>query len=249
MSELLDDISTGTNDDIKVWDNSMRAKYVIVVFSLMTVFLAVGLYTSYSELQLLDRVLLGDVVTHEEVNDNDIHQGGIAIIQLLIQFIAMILFLNWFRRAYANLERVGISTLSHKENMTVWAWFIPIYNLFAPAKIMYEIWVVTQRKIKEFDSSYVFKRGFLSIGLWWLLFVIASILSRYAIRQSGKGDTIEEIIDVSELIMISDAIFLPAALCVIWLVAQVSKMEEKLAQEVKKAGGRILDPQGLSNPN
>lgn len=130
--------------------------------------------------------------------------------------------------------------MDYSESMAVWAWFIPLIVFFRPVQIMYEIWTETQEKIKKMDSTYVIKNGVLIIGLWWALFIISNFVGRYVLKTAFKDETLEQLIESSQAILISDILQIPEALLVILIVYQLSKMESKLAEEVKKSGGHIV---------
>ncbi|MCQ0113045.1 DUF4328 domain-containing protein [Zhouia amylolytica] len=225
---------------IEIWDNTKRAKNLMIIFWILTGLTFIAIISGYFELQLLENVKLGIFPDESEVYANDLRQGIIGIIQTGIYITSIILFLNWFRRAYGNLHRLGISYLKHKESMAVWAWFIPIIVLFRPVQIMNEIWNETQEKIKKFDSTYIIKNGGLIIGLWWALFIISNIIGRYVLRTVFKAETVEQLIEGSQALLLSDFMQIPEALLVILIVFQLSKMETKLAKEVQQAGGNII---------
>ena len=124
--------------------------------------------------------------------------------------------------------------------MAVWTWFIPIISFFRPVQIMSEIWTETQEKIKKLDASYIKKNGGLIIGLWWTLFILSNFIGRYVLKTAFKQDTIEQLIEGTQAILLSDAMQIPEALLVILIVVKLSKMEAKLAKEVKSSGGNIV---------
>ena len=74
---------------------------------------------------------------YPEVIQYDLLYGVFSLIFLVIMIISYVRFIKWFRRAYCNLNRVGIAT-DKKEGWAAGAWFIPIYSLFAPFQIMKE---------------------------------------------------------------------------------------------------------------
>ena len=222
---------------IEIWDNSKRAKNLIIIFWVLTGLTLIGIISGYFELQLLKNAQIGIYASESEANASDLRQGIIGIAQTGIYIASIVLFLNWFRRAYGNLHRFGINYLKHKESMAVWAWFIPIIFLFRPVQIMNEIWNETQEKIKKFDSIY---NGGLIIGLWWTLFIISNFIGRYVMKTAFKDETIEQLIEGSQAMLISDVLQIPEALLVILIVFQLSKMETKLAKEVKKSDGNIV---------
>jgi hypothetical protein len=225
---------------IEIWDNSKRAKNLMIIFWVLTGLTLIAIISGYFELELLKNTQLGIYADESEVNASDLRQGIIGIFQIGIYIASVILFLNWFRRAYGNLYRVGITYLKHKESMAVWAWFIPIIVFFRPVYIMNEIWNETQEKIKKFDSTYNIKNGGLIIGLWWTLFIISNFIGRFVLKTAFKDETIEQLIEASQAILISGVMQILEALLVILIVFQLSKMESKLAKEVKKSGGNIV---------
>lgn len=161
-------------------------------------------------------------------------QGVIGLVQLGLYVTSIVVFLNWFRRAYGNLHSVGIHNIKYKESMAVWAWFIPIIWFYRPVQIMNEIWIKTQERIKKLDSSYVIKSGGLIIGLWWTLFILSNFVGRYVLKSTIKQDTIQQLIEGSKATIILDIMQIPEALLVIFIINKLSKMESKLADEVKK---------------
>ena len=225
---------------IEIWDNTKRAQNLILTFWILIGLTFIGIISGYFELELLQNAQNGLYVDESEANANDLRQGVIGITQTILFIISIVLFLNWFRRAYGNLHRVGISYLNHSETMAVWAWFIPIIVLFRPVQIMNEIWNETQIKIKKFDSRYIIKNGGFMIGLWWTFFIVSNVVGRYVMSTAFKDETIEQLIDASEAMLISDLIQVPEALLVVLIVSQLSKMEIKLAEEVRKSGGSIV---------
>lgn len=105
---------------------------------------------------------------------------------------------------------------------------------------MNTIWNTTQKQIKKYDSSYVIKEGDL-IRTWWVLFIVSNFIVRIMKPASSfKQSEIEKGINDLWAILVSDILQIPEAILVVYLVYQLSKMESKLADEVKKSGGNVL---------
>ncbi len=226
--------------NIEIWDNSKRARTLKIVFWVITGLTVIGIISSFLELVLLKKALAGDFVTEQEATLNDLRQGIIGLLQTGIYITSVVVFLNWFRRAYGNLHRLGITYLKHSESMAVWTWFIPIIVLFRPVQIMSEIWRETQESLKKYDTSYKIIGGSLIIGLWWTLFIVSNLIGRYVMSVGFKQDTVEQLIEGTEAYLISDILQIPEALLVILIVHKLSTAESKLAAEVKKSGGNIV---------
>ena len=234
MNELEKNEENKLSPKIEIWDNSKRAKNLIIIFWILTGLTLIAIIFEYFELQLLKNFQIGIYVDESEANTSDLRQGIIEIVQIGVYIASIVLFLSWFRRAYGNLHRVGITYIKHKETVAVWTWFVPIVWFFRPVQIMNEIWTEIQEKIKKFDHTYVKKSGGLLIGLWWTLFIISNFIGRYVFKAELKQETVEQLIESSEIILISDILKVTEALLVILIVCQLSKMETKLAKEVKK---------------
>lgn len=237
MDEIIKEESI---EKLEIWDNSKRAKIVMIIFWILTGLTVIGIVSGYFELEILKNAQQGEFISDEEANASDIRQMIIGLLQTGLYIASIVVFLNWFRRAYGNLHRIGITYLKHKESMAVWSWFIPIIFLFRPVQIMNEIWTETQEKIKKYDSNYNLKSRGLIIGLWWTLFIISNFIGRYVLKTAFKDETIEQLIEGSQAILVSDIMQIPEALLVLLIVFQLSKMELKLAEEVKKSGGNIV---------
>lgn len=219
---------------IEMKDNSGRAKVLLTVFTVVVGLTLIGLLSGYNELKLLRRAQLGAYISQSEVETSDMIQRIVGLSQIVLYITSVVVFLNWFRRAYENLHRAG-ANLRHKESMAIWAWAIPIVWFYRPVQIMTEIWNETQAKIKMFDSLYVIRNGGLIIGIWWTFFILSNFVGRYVIRTAFKQDTIEQLIEGSKATFVSDMLQVPEALFVMLIVYKLSKMEAKLTDEVKKS--------------
>lgn len=225
---------------IEIWSNEKRAKIVMIIFWCIIALTIIGIVSDLFELELLEQAQAGMYISEDEALASDMRQMIIGILQLGLFITSVVVFLNWFRRAYANLERVGMS-IKHKENWSVWSWFVPIIVLFRPVQIMYEIWNKTQEKIKHLNADYVLKAGGVLIGVWWALFIISNFIGRYVFQTAFKDDTIEQLIESSRAYLISDIMQIPEALILIFIVFYVSKFETMLAREVIEAGGVVVE--------
>lgn len=225
---------------VKIWDNSIRAKQLVTVFYTLIVITFFVIISNYMELLLLEEVQEGFYVSESAVNLNDIRQGIVAITQIVIYILSIVFFLNWFRRAYGNLHRIGIQHMEHEENMALWTWFIPIIVWFRPVQIMNEIWKETRDKIKKTSPTQNFKNLGSLLGIWWFLFVLTHFISRYITKNLFKEETLEELISLSKVSMASDFLQIIEAGLVILIVQNISKIELNLVSEIKKHGGELI---------
>lgn len=223
----------------KILDNSKRAKNAMIILWLLMGLTIIATFSDYAQLLLLEQIQEEIYVDEIAIDMNDFRQMAIGILQSILHITSAIVFLYWFRRVYGNLKRLNINT-QFGETMAVWAWIIPILNLFRPLQIMNEIWNKTQNSIKKLNPNYLIVNGTVVIGIWWGLHIINNYVGRYAMKSAFKEDTIEQLIISTKAYMISDLLEIPEALLIIFIISRISKMETKLATEIKELGGVVL---------
>ncbi len=219
-----------SRETLAVKDNTGRAKTVIIVYYYWIGVTVVSLLAGCYQLYVLEKKREGENV-HEDITQlSEWAQKIIGFYKFGFSVALLVVFLNWFRRAYGNLHRLDAGQLRHKEKMAVWSWFIPVINLYRPAQIMLEIWTGTQVKIQKMDPSFVLKKGAPLILSWWLL-TLLPLLAR-PVRLTAA--------DHITAVMIADALEIPLALLVMLIIRKVSAMEAILAETVKKKGAAVV---------
>ncbi|MGB5981359.1 MAG: DUF4328 domain-containing protein [Nonlabens sp.] len=225
-----------------IWNNSNRAKILIVVFWIIILSGMLSIYSDLLELDLLKRIEGGTDYTLEELDANDSRQSLIAIFYTVISIISIVVFLNWFRRAYGNLHRLKIKNLNESESSAVWYWFIPILNLYKPVKIMSEIHSET--------LNFISKKGTIKSGgiipflitVWWVLHIVVNVISNIVLRYAWKSDdSVSSMINSTESYIFTEAFTIIEALIVILMVYKISQNETELARQVKSQGGMVLN--------
>lgn len=229
-------------DQVVLKSNTKRAQHLIAVFWSFMGLHFLGIISSYFELDLLLKLQKGIYISDEAITSNDTRQFVIGIIQLGLYITTIVVFLNWFRRAYGNLHRLKMKT-RYSESMAIWSFFIPILYLFYPYQIMKEIWTKTQKAITRLDASYTVNTKSYLIGFWWALFIITIFVDRLIIRTFFAEETIENYIYSSEVTLLSNTLQILEAFLVILIVQNITKMEGKLIAEVEKGGGTVIEKQ------
>ncbi len=165
--------------NFQIWDNSKRAKRLIIVFWILIGLNVIAIFLGFLEIQLLQDAQNGFFISDSEASISDLRKGIIGLLQMGFYAASVVFFISWFRRAYGNLHRLGIST-NHKESIALWAWFIPFVSLFWSYRIMKEIWTDTRTKILITVISYaqIMRMGgryFIAYGPVLFGFLLASI--------------------------------------------------------------------------
>jgi hypothetical protein len=100
------------------------------------VMLAIGLAFALWHVTLIGAGL-PDFTAYEASVDR-LELEGVA--NFAVYVIGAAVFLFWFHRAYANLERLAPGGMRHSKKWAVISWFVPIVNLFHPKQIANDAW-------------------------------------------------------------------------------------------------------------
>lgn len=235
----MEQLENQKTETIELKDNSKRAKLVINVFWGICILNIIAVVSGYFEFELLERIRDGITYSEQEAESNDLRQGIIGLLQSGLYITSIVLFLNWFRRAYGNLHRIGIRTLEHSETMAVWSFFIPIISLYRPYKIAKEIAVETRNKVTEIIPDNKTKLNLSILGFWWALFLITNYIDQFAFKSILKSDTIEQMITSTQAYMVSDFMDIPAAIVTLLMIKHISRHESLLFENINTGANNV----------
>lgn len=204
--------------------NQERARWVVIIFYINILLTLVFAATQWWQAGFIQ----SDEFTVEDGMQSGLIIGGSAIGFLISLIVCAVVFIRWFRRAYANLHRLNDDTLtlSHTEGWAAGAWFVPFMNLVRPYTIMKEIWNETQSAI----PGKVEREGYQPttlIGWWWACWISYNILTNIASRMGGEA-TVEDIAFGLKAGAIGELLSVPAALLAVRMVQQTNVFEQEL---------------------
>jgi hypothetical protein len=181
------------------------------------------------ELELLGRIESGEFVSDSEADANDIRQGVIGLVQVGLFLATGVLFIRWFSRAYANVERLGARPLRFARGWAIGAWFVPILNLWRPKQIANDIWRGSDPALPRPAGPGVWRDrpvpGVL-FGFWWFLWLVSGIATGPG---SFGGDSINELQMQSTAFLVSDALEAGAAVLCVLVVDRITERQEQRA--------------------
>lgn len=212
---------------MQILDNSGRAKNTITLFYVIAGISVLSVIGNVIDYQNLDNYY------SDEWSLTDFFISLIALGQIAINITLTVVFLNWFRRAYANLHRIGVDYLNHTDLHAVWCWFVPILNWFRPYKIMKEIWSETQHQINKLNSTYQVDSSDSNIGIWWGFYLMSYFIGIAGSNLSFRADSIEELEAATILVGITNVLDIGGALFAIAVVKKISNAEALLAHEIE----------------
>jgi hypothetical protein len=155
-----------------------------------------------------------------------------ALIDVIIYLIGAVIFLFWFRRAYANVDSLG-GLKRHGTGWAVGSWFVPILNLFRPKQIANDIWRGSSQP--EDDRVPLF------VHLWWVFWLI-STFGENAYGRTTAG-TIEEERLLTVLLVVTEVAEILAGVLAILFVSRVTRRQEQRAEQIRE---RAVQPPELA---
>lgn len=205
-------------------NNTQRAKNLIIVFAILFVLNIISIISDLLQYTMLQSI---EGFTIEEAESNDIRQRIIAFITLGVYVLCYVFFILWFRRAYYNLHQV-VKYLEYTEGWAAGAWFVPIMNFFRPYQIMKELYVETENYLSKVKTDYVKRLNVTFVGIWWALWIIASLLERIGMRLNLNAETLEEITRATEINLANEFFTIPLCLIVIKVIKDYNNVEQEL---------------------
>jgi hypothetical protein len=103
---------------------------------------------------------------------------GLAVWLVAIDVPTAVVFCCWSYRAAWNVRALNATQLEYSPGAFVGSFFIPIVNLFRPAKAAQELWKASDPSITPNDRAA--RRAIPNSSLiraWWLCYVLAGILT------------------------------------------------------------------------
>ncbi|HRI61468.1 MAG TPA: DUF4328 domain-containing protein [Saprospiraceae bacterium] len=208
----------------EILPNQERARWVVIMLYINIVVTLVFAGSQWWQAGLVEA---GDLTT-EIAGQSDMIVGLSALVFLAVLIACAVVFILWFRRAYANLHRIeaGNSILSYTEGWAAGAWFVPFINLVRPYTIMKEIWNETQSNIPGKIEREGLQETSL-VGWWWAAWITFNIVSNITNKVGGQ-DSVEEIALALRASALGLLLVIPAGLLAIRMVQQTNVFEQEL---------------------
>ena len=220
-------------------DNSQRADWAIKIFMILIAINVFFMAATYYEFTILESIQNGEYLEDSVYDNNDLLQGVIGLLHVIATITTIVLFLNWFRRAYGNVHRLGVTYLEHSETMAVWSFFIPIINLFRPYSIAKSIAEETREHAYRDDPSIKEYSNNPKVVIWWIAYVIMSIVNNFVFRYTMDAETVEELMFSSKLYLYSGVLDIITAILVIWMIKAIAKDEKVLFEKWKSTKSNL----------
>lgn len=226
MSEEL--LDSKIFNDKSIRPNAERAKIAqYLIWTVMAIdILSIG--SAYMQLNLLKAVQNNQVITEEMASSNDLRALIVGILYAVVFIISAVTFIQWFRRAYYNLNR-RVKT-NHTEGWAAGFWFIPILSLFRPYQIMREMWDRTTGLINSRTNGPLENKSAALLGIWWTLWILSNFVGNYVSRTAFKAESIPNLINSTIADIVLSLLGIPLAIAAVMMIKSYAAKEERLLQ-------------------
>lgn len=218
----------------KVKPNAERAKLAQVMIWCVMGLSLLSILSSYWQLNLLEDLKNDAFVTDQMLSNNDMREQILALLYIVVYIISIVTFIQWFRRAYYNMNLR--TNCSHSESWAAGSWFVPIISLYRPYKIMKEMWDEATRLIKAKSTSYLSNDNSMLIGGWWALWIFSNYIGKYVAKSTFNADTIEALSHSTLGDMALSVVDIPLAIITVMMIKQYADKEAALYELEKREG-------------
>jgi len=164
--------------------------------------------------------------------------AAVSIAEIVIYLMGLVIFLVWFRRAYANGPALGLYRLRVGKGWAIGAWFVPILNLFRPKQIANDCWRAGDPD-RPLGSPFGWD-GPVSplLNWWWGVWLLSGTVANFASRL--PFETVEEDKTYTTAAIVSSALWLVASVLAILVVRRTTTRQEARAKRLRERPSKAL---------
>jgi hypothetical protein len=210
--------------------NDKRAKVAIIVFYVFILVSAIFALFSLFTIYFYTNISNGTTYSDQTVALIGGGEVALALANFSANLVTIITFILWFRRAYANLDRVGTHITQSNDNMAFWGFAIPIMNLFKPYQMMKETWEKTQQTSRSMEEAYQMNQASVFILTWWLWFVVSRIVDQISLRLNLNVETIEDYISAAKLDTFVSLFDILGCFLTIYMIKKIASKEKDMSE-------------------
>lgn len=157
---------------------------------------------------------------------NDLRQTVVGIGAFIVIIGTIVLFGVWIHRMDSNIHAFGASNLRFTPGWAVGWYFVPVANLWKPYQAMSEIWRASKNPAGWQSESV---DGLLH--WWWLWWLASTVGDNVSLRMSSRAETLEELIGVAPVNIVSSALDVVSALVALLVVRRVHDFQAQAADQ------------------
>jgi hypothetical protein len=118
-------------------------------------------------------------------------------------------------RANKNARALSGESLEVAPSWMVWWFVIPFANLFKPYVAVREVWERSKGAAPAL------------LWLWWMAWIIGSVLGQIAFRMTDPNDTAREMVSTDQVVLASELVGIASALLALWMVRSLHQGQQQ----------------------
>ncbi|RMH42261.1 MAG: DUF4328 domain-containing protein [Deltaproteobacteria bacterium] len=134
--------------------------------------------------------------------------------------IAVVTFLAWFYRAYANLVALSPGPYTNRPAAAIFAWFIPLLHLAWPYAIAKDIWMRSERDPERDPCA-----GMGLLTAWWAAWVVSGILGMFVLSRPSPEADLDAVAAQQMWAVIIDGLRIVAAILAVLVVRNLTRRQ------------------------
>jgi hypothetical protein len=139
-----------------------------------------------------------------------------------------VLFLCWFFRMRRTTGLMAPDQFRRGPGWAVGTWFIPLANLWMPYRIAMEMWMAAT--FLPHDGGQRQARTW-PVNTWWALFVLGTLLNRYAGTSYKNAETLQEVESAVGWYLVADITSVAAAAAAVHFAVRLTTLQRRKAVE------------------
>ena len=186
---------------------------------------------------LLNDIKNGAGVNMDSISANDMREGIIGIVLTIVYIATIVVFIQWFRRAYFNLH-LRASGLQYSEGWAAGAWFVPVFNLFAPYKIFKDLITKSKEVLQKNGITERVEFSMNQLNAYWLFWVVGNIIANVSFRKAMKQN-LDDLLVATSTDIISSLFSVVAGILLISIIHKYNQVEpllENMKSEIDSIG-------------
>ncbi|MGW7264476.1 DUF4328 domain-containing protein [Streptomyces sp. NPDC054842] len=148
--------------------------------------------------------------------------------QVMVYLPCVIVFVVWFLHMRRKTEPLGPDRFRNGPSWAVWAWFVPLANLWMPHRVAADMWTAATPLPRD-GEPYVSRLW--PVHLWWTLFLASGLFTRVAAYKYKHATTLAEVSSGVTQDMVSDVLHLAAAAAAAYFAYRLTVMQRTKAAE------------------
>lgn len=172
---------------------------------------------------LVDRMIGGDLAAEDrwsEIEDVSLRITGLWSLAYLA---SIVVFLVWFRRTRVNAGVFDPYGHSLGSGWAVGAWFVPVLNLWMPRRVASDTW--------DASGSPADRRSPLLLNLWWVTFVLDTVLGNGSTRVLDRAEELAAIARGYRLVAFCEAFSVVHAVIAVLFVLALTRRQDARAHQ------------------